>query len=224
MKYIFVDESGNLDFSIKGTKYFLFTFLIKERPFELENKISKLKFDLIEWSVKNNKQLKLEYFHATKDNIYIRKRMFELIAELDKSQTEIYTYILEKNKVLPEKRKDTDKFYINNLEHATKNVLLNIDEDFVIFTDRLPIKKNKTMLIKGLKKGIGSYLDSEHKMTKYAIFHHSSASNAYLQVVDYISWAIFRKYEKNETTYHKIVERYIKLEKLLTKGRNEIFY
>ena len=224
MKYIFVDEAGNLDFSNKGTKYFLFTFLIKKRPFELENKLSKLKFDLIEWSVKNNKHLDLEYFHATEDNSHIRKRMFELISELDNSKLEVYSYILEKNKVLPEKREDKDKFYINNLKYATINVLSFIDEDFVIFTDRLPIKHNKSKLIKGLKKGIGTYLDNKPISIKYGIFHHSSASNAYLQIVDYINWAIFRKYERDDLNYYDMIKKYVKVKEVLTKDRNKCFY
>jgi hypothetical protein len=224
VKYIFVDEAGNLDFSNKGTKYFLFTFLVKKRPFELENKISKLKFDLIEWSVENNKHLDLEYFHATEDNTHIRKRMFELIINLDNSKIEVYTYILEKNKVFPEKREDKDKFYINNLKYATINVLSHINEDFVIFTDRLPIKHNKTTLIKGLKKGIREHLDNNHLPIKYGIFHHSSASNAYLQVVDYINWAVFRKYERDDSNYYDMIKKYIKVEEILTKGRSKCFY
>ena len=224
MKYIFVDEAGNLDFSQNGTKYFLFTFLVKTRPFELENKISKLKFDLVEWSIKNNKHIDLEYFHATEDNSHIRRKMFELITELKDLKINVYTYILEKNKVFPEKRADKDNFYINNLEYATKNILSHIDNDFAIFIDRLPIKHNKTKLIKGLKKGIGAYLKEKNKLYKYGIFHHSSASNAYLQVVDYINWAIFRKYERNDFEYYNMIKKYIKIEEVLTKDRTKCFY
>jgi len=33
--YIFVDEAGDMDFSAKGSKYYMFNFLIKSRPFRL---------------------------------------------------------------------------------------------------------------------------------------------------------------------------------------------
>ncbi len=228
MKYIFVDEAGNLDFSNKGTKYFLFTFLIKKRPFEIENKINELKYDLIEWSINNNKKIDLEYFHATENNPHIRKKMFELITKLDKSKISIYTYILEKNKVFPEKREDKDTFYINNLEYATKNVLEGTSlENFVIFTDRLPIKHNKNILIKGFKKGISNYIKNHknnYEDIKYAILHHSSSSNTYLQIVDYINWAIFRKYEREDLEYYNQIRKYIKLEKVLTENRTKRFY
>ena len=31
--YVFLDEGGNLDFSVNGTKYFTLTSIKKERPF-----------------------------------------------------------------------------------------------------------------------------------------------------------------------------------------------
>jgi hypothetical protein len=32
--YIFLDESGNLDFSANGTRFFVFTGVVQERPFD----------------------------------------------------------------------------------------------------------------------------------------------------------------------------------------------
>ena len=46
--YIFVDESGNLDFTPNGSKYFMFNFLIKKRPFNLHNTISNYRYTLLE--------------------------------------------------------------------------------------------------------------------------------------------------------------------------------
>ncbi len=53
--YIFFDESGNFDFSDKGTKYFLLTSITKERPFEAFKALHNLRYDLAEegcvWSL-----------------------------------------------------------------------------------------------------------------------------------------------------------------------------
>ena len=38
--YIFVDEAGDMNFSLKGSKYYMFNFLIKKRPFNLHEYIS----------------------------------------------------------------------------------------------------------------------------------------------------------------------------------------
>ena len=31
--YIFVDEAGDMDFSARGSQYYMFSFLVKKRPF-----------------------------------------------------------------------------------------------------------------------------------------------------------------------------------------------
>jgi len=59
--YIFLDESGNLDFSENGTRYFSLTSIAIELPFSLFSELIDLKYNLVE------KGLDLEYFHASED-------------------------------------------------------------------------------------------------------------------------------------------------------------
>ncbi len=56
----------------------------------------------------------------------------------------------------PEKRKERDAFYIDNLTYSIGKLLdkLKIDKNFVIITDNLPISKNKQKQIKGTSKSI----------------------------------------------------------------------
>ena len=68
-----------------------------------------------------------------------------------------------------------------------------IFQSVIIVTDRLPLQKDKQNLVKALKKGIKEYLGRHALACRYDIFHHCSASSANLQIIDYISWAIFRK-------------------------------
>ena len=46
--YIFLDESGNLDFSKNGSRFFLITGVVQERPFEAYKALCDLRYDLIE--------------------------------------------------------------------------------------------------------------------------------------------------------------------------------
>ena len=59
--YLFIDEAGDLNFSRTGTKYFTLTAVTRTRPFEWENQVASLKYDLIEFG------LDIEYFHASED-------------------------------------------------------------------------------------------------------------------------------------------------------------
>jgi len=224
--YIFVDEAGNMDFSEKGTKYYIFTFLIKKRPFYLYDYLQSYRLDLLEEALQGNFNIDIEAFHASYDNKFVKENVFKIISSLSIEKIKIYSYILEKPKIIPSKTKEKGKFYINNLIYATKKLLnkIQIDEDFIIFTDKLPIEQNKKNQIKAFKEGINEFIKDKKLSIKYKIFHHCSASNINLQIVDYICWAIFRKYERNDNYYYKMIKKFILEEDLVTKDRNKSFY
>ena len=226
--YIFVDEAGNMDFSTKGSKYYMFNFLIKQRPFNLHEYIANYRYSVLEknLNLQVNRRLDIEYFHASSDNRYIKNDIFELISTFDKNGIKCYSYILEKAKVKPTKREEKHKFYIDNLRFSIQKLLdkIKIDKNFIIITDRLPIQKNKNRQIEALKKGINRYLKSNNLKIRYDIFHHCSASSINLQIIDYISWAIFRKYEKNEYLFYEKIEKYIIAEDIMTKERKTKYY
>ncbi|MDA3078130.1 DUF3800 domain-containing protein [Campylobacter sp. JMF_06 NA1] len=225
--YIFVDEAGDMDFSANGSKHYMFSFLVKKRPFALHEKIASYRYSLLERNLDplNEKRLDIEYFHACEDNKFIKNKMFELISNFDSKKVKIYSYILEKPKVLPEKREKKSEFYTSNLTFATSRLLdkLKIDNNFIIITDRLPIPNNKN-LISAIKKGIKEYIKNNNLNIRYDIFHHSSASSANLQIIDYVNWAVFRKYEKMDESFYAKIKRYILDEEVLTKDRDEKFY
>ena len=226
--YIFVDEAGDMDFSSNGTRYYMFNFLVKQRPFNLLERISNYRYFLLERNLSSfeGRRLDIEAFHAHNDNKYIKEELFNLIATFDKKKVSVYSYILEKPKVSPQKRDTKDKFYIDNLNYSIQMLLdkLVIDKDFIIVTDRLPVQKNKKKQIGALKKGIKEYIKSTGLTIRYDIFHHASASSVNLQIVDYIGWAIFRKYEHHDDTYYEKIKQYILNEDVMTKDREVSHY
>ena len=174
----------------------------------------------------DNKRLDIEAFHACQDNKYIKEELFNIISTFNEQYVQTYSYILEKPKVHPDKRNKKDKFYIDNLSYATQRLLdeLRIDKNFIVITDRLPVKQNKNKQVGALKKGIKEYLKSKKLKIRYDIFHHCSASSANLQIVDYISWAIFRKFEHKDDSYYQKIKQYlIKIDEM-TKDRDEVHY
>ena len=73
--YIFLDEAGNLDFSHKGTRYFVLTSVSMRRPFPIYGALNDYKHDCLEYG------LDMEYFHCADDNRYVRDGVFNLIGE-----------------------------------------------------------------------------------------------------------------------------------------------
>ncbi len=226
--YIFVDEAGDMDFSPKGSKHYMFNFLVKTRPFQLHEYIANYRYELLERNLDPtlDKVLNIEAFHACEDNKYIRQRMFETISTFTKEAVQVYSYILEKPKVNPDKRKENSVFYVDNLTLATTQLLdkIKIDRNFIIITDRLPLQANKNALIKALKKGIKQYLRANGKVLRYSIHHHCSASSSNLQIIDYIGWAINRKYEQDDSSYYEMIKQYLLEEEVMTKDRVEVHY
>lgn len=45
-----------------------------------------------------------------------------------------------------------------------------------------------------------------------------------IQIIDYISWAIFRKYEHKDNSYYNKIDKYLIKTDEVTKGRTTIYY
>jgi len=71
--YIFLDESGNLDFSRKGTTNYVLAAVTTIAPINNAKKMQQLKYDVL------NENQDLEYFHASEDKQAIRDRVFSTI-------------------------------------------------------------------------------------------------------------------------------------------------
>jgi len=226
--YIFVDEAGDMDFSPNGSRHYMFNFLVKSRPFKLHEVIANYRYDLLERNLTPDKgrRLDIEAFHAHEDNKYIKENLFNIISKFDEKSVKVYSYILEKPKVEPKKRQEKDTFYISNLRYAIECLFdqLSLNGNVVIITDRLPVAKNKSKQIKALKKGIKDYFNRHALKCRYEIYHHCSASSANLQIIDYIGWAIYRKYEHKDDSFYQRISQYILDEEIMTKDRTKNHY
>lgn len=199
--YIFVDESGNFDFSPKGTKYYTLTSLCDTRPFPSYDGLTELKYDLIEQG------LDIESFHAAPDKQPVRDKVYAFIKTFI-NQIEIDSIIVEKCKVHP-KLYSPEKFY---------PMIFSFLLDFVL-SRRLSIPTEKVIVFidkckeRGIEKGIKTYFRNKvDPSITFHVLHHQSKSNRNLQVVDYINWAIFRKWENKDERSYSIIRDAIKSE------------
>jgi len=86
-----LDEAGNFDFSSRGTRYFIFGAIVKERPFQAYQNLSQFQYDLIENGID------IEYFHASEDKQNVRDGVFKIIQE-NITGVDFHPLILEKAK------------------------------------------------------------------------------------------------------------------------------
>lgn len=197
--YIFLDESGNLDFSETGTRYFILTSLTIERPFAGYNELIDLRYDLVEFG------FDIESFHATEDRQPVRDKVFGVI-NTNLNEYRFDALVVEKRKTGPALQKDT-AFYPRMVGYLIKYIIQNIDisryEEVIVFTDTIPLNR-KRRAIEGETKKVLKELMPKEKV--FQVMHHSSGSNICLQIVDYCCWAIFRKWERNDERSYVLIQ------------------
>jgi hypothetical protein len=196
--YIFLDESGNLDFSSNGTRYFQFAGVIQERPFESYKLLSELRYDLTEAG------RDIQGFHATEDRQEVRNRVFAIIQQFLPSMR-IDALIVEKRKTRPELQAES-RFYPEMLGYFLRHVLGGTDlspyKEVLVLTAKVKSGRNTKEFERTVKTTLSRMLPKE---VHWRVLHHPSHCNFDLQIADYCSWAIFRKWNNADfRSYHLI--------------------
>jgi hypothetical protein len=189
--YVFLDEAGNLAFSPMGTRYFLLGALVKERPFLAYRELAELKYDLVELGTE------LEYFHASENAQPVRHRVFEIIRR-HLANVRIEALVVEKSKASPALQRE-EVFYPRMLGLLLSRILGEHDlsrfKEVIVFTDALPVQKKRAAIEKAIKTTLSDMLPTT---ARYRLLHHASKSNPDLQIADYCTWAIYRKWNSGD--------------------------
>lgn len=207
MLYIFLDESGDLGFSEQSSHWFVLTVVLTNNHRRIEKCVKKIHRGL------NKKYKKIKELHAYHSDAITKKRALRLLLEVDDLQ--IYCIILNKKKVYIDLRNQKNYLY-----NYTANILLDRIHSKGI------IKNNNKALIyidqretnKFLKKNFENYLSNnlaKRGNSNFEIKIKASHTEKCLQAVDFISWAIFRKYERGDYEYYEIIKNKIIGENLL---------
>ena len=184
MLNVFIDESGNFDFSPNGTKYFLLTAVSTADCselfvdfFHLKHRIAVMGHDIKE-------------FHATEDKQEVRNQVYDLIAKHCVHRClRIHAIVVQKNKTSPSIRVEP-VFYARMLRILLRSVFEGRSAEgvkqIVVWAARIGTRKKRATFEKEVK----TYL--AHQLTArppYRILIHSSASHPMLQVADYCTAA-----------------------------------
>jgi len=210
--FIFIDESGNFDFSPKGTKYLSLSAISTLDPLGKE-KLEKIKYDLIK------KGTDIEYFHATEDEQFVRNRVYNFIESLE--DIEIDSVIVQKNKTNPSlyipekkmwKKEKGSELYSTVLRTLLRYIFyryrdsINIDQAVVILSSIF--NKNKQELI---KKTIKIYLEQEF-LKPFFLYFHQCRADKNTQIADYCCWAIHKKWTDGEMRPYSAIQNKIRSE------------
>lgn len=218
--HIHVDESGDLNFKANGSRFYIFTAAWTYHPLPLASSLENLRFSLI----KDGRGSRLSKFHACEDQQAHRNAVVDLI--LSEKRWWFASIVIEKRKINPTIR-TPEIFYPRFLSVILRFVFRgNMKEStskVLVYTDSLPLKSNKAK--QTASEVIKAVCDKELGGIPSHIMHHTSDSNKWLQIADYCSWSVCRKWENGDTrTYDRLRSRLLKPELDVTARGGTVYY
>lgn len=204
MAYIFLDESGDLGFDFrkkKTSKIFVVTCLFTGNKRPIEKIVKKTHSEL-----KKKYKRKFGALHAVKEKPLTRQRLLKRLNEKDCA---IMTIYLNKNRVYTRLQEEKAVLY---------NYVANILLDRIYTKKIIPIEKmieliasrreTNKFLNENFKNYLNSQIKNKHKVSINIRIKSPSEEKA-LQAVDFVSWAIFRKYEYGDDSYYNLIKNKI---------------
>ncbi len=195
---VFADEFGNFDFSLKAgaSRYFgLVTatfFDDQQARFDLQD----LRFDLAWEGVRHPGS-----FHASTDQWAIRDRVF---AVLEPHNFRVDATILEKRKTNPQIRLSRTSFYHYvwwlHMRYVAPRIA-NADDELLVIAASIGTKKE----LGSFRGGVRDVMRQVSPSFTTAIAQWPANTDTGLQIADYCSWAIQRKWERNDERSYDLI-------------------
>ncbi len=215
--HVYADESGNFDFSLgrDASRYFVLTTVTFFDDRGARSDLDELRHEMA-WS-----GLGLpEHFHASENSQDIRDLVFELLSRHD---FRVDATILEKRKANDRLRASDVTFYRYAWYFHARHFLPAIarsGEDILLVVASIGTRRKRQAFRAAVVEAIGHVqLPSDVRTT-----HWSGASDIGLQIADYCSWAIFRKWERQDDRSYLLIEDKVRQEHDLFASGEQSFY
>jgi len=131
-----------------------------------------------------------------------------ILKKLNKLDIEIYTIIINKKKVYD---------YLKEKKHILYNYITQLILNECSFdgnvVDLIVDRRGGKILSQAFTNYIRTKFIEKNEGCKIRIEHENSEKDGGLQMVDFVSWAIFRKYEYGQDTFYNIIKEKIIIEK-----------
>ena len=190
-------------FKSSSSKYFVITLLSCDEGevYALRRIIKRVREKII--------KKKLRRYPEIKGNNSSDKIRIDVLQRFNKTNSEIFAIILEKSKVHEYLRDKKNKLY-----NYISNLILN-ECSFDTSSVCLVVDKSKTS--RSLREDFDNYirkrLNEKNNNCNILIKHENSKNEACLQVLDFISWAIFRNYEYQDSQFIDLIKDKIVIKK-----------
>jgi Protein of unknown function (DUF3800) len=196
------------------------------RSAPLAVRLSGLRFQLIkDGHLRPNVFDDLAGFHACQDPKPRRDAFVSTLqSHLDWSFASI---VIEKNRVnatIQSPEKFYPKFLTMVLKFVLRGRVRQSTNQILIYTDTLPMQSK--VQSHAVHTTIKSVCQQESAGKPFRVLHHSSESNYWLQIADYCSWSICRKWEFGETATYDLLRAKLAAPELapMSSGDGTVYY
>lgn len=204
--HVFADEAGNFDFSRTpgASKYFILcTATVADCS--VGDRLLQLRRELACTGFETDRP-----FHCTEDAQSVRDKVFEMIAATPGIRVD--ATILEKSKAQPQVRASHASFYKYAWFYHFKHIAPLIAEgkqEILIAAASVGTGRKKTAFKLALES-VATQVTPLRKRSSVAFW--PAHSEPCLQIADYCTWAIQRKWERGDARAYDLIEKMVESE------------
>jgi hypothetical protein len=203
-RYVFADEAGNFDFSLRAgaSKHFILATVTLDNP-RLGDELLALRREMAWRGVNADRGL-----HATEDRQVVRDEVFGL---LSRHAFRVDATIFEKRKAQPHLSTNESWFYQMAWYLHFKFVAPQIagaGDRLLVTAASLGTKKKGGIFY----NAVGRVVAQVSPTLTYHVAGWPAATDPCLQVADYCTWAIQRKWESGDPRSHVLIAPKIRTE------------
>lgn len=207
--YIYLDESGDLGFGERATRYFTIAFVVMENPVPFRRCVKAVK---IKHHIPRDVELKGSTAMAA-----IKKDLLNKFLKLD---IEVHAITVKKKNVEPKLRRDTNILYNYMVGLSLVERILQEPAGAKVIVD---IDRRITSITSGSR--FNEYLkykiwyEKERQDIDLEINHLDSHAAYTIQGIDIICNSIFRKYNSNNYALFNVIQDKVRSDRRLFFGR-----
>lgn len=201
--FIYIDDSGNSNFTNKGTEYLVVAGIATSKPEVSGSIIQALKYKFL------RDGFDLTHFHASEDKQFVRDAFFATL----RSCNNIDLYVVYGNKRITGVNSSNDPklltFLVEQLiGEVVKGSIKHEHEKVIVVIDKFLTRAQQDAMLKVLKRTI------RISGKEFYIYFQSIKYDFNGQIADYVAWSKFISLEREEFRPWKFLEKCFDVESI----------
>lgn len=216
--YVFADEAGDYAFikNNRASRYFILCTVSMEFCNTLSAGILNLRREMI-WDGDPVEK----FFHCTEDKQVVRNKVYAL---LNSHRFDIQATIMEKAKAEPQTRPSKFRFYqyawFHHLKYVMPKFIAAGATEIQLTTATAGVKNEQPKFTNAVNNVAQQTMGKRRWKTAF----FPSMADPLLQVADYCTWAIQKKWERNDTRSYDLIKHRITHEVDMWKHGKKLYY